>query len=111
MYFDKFKEINDTFGHKYGDEVLKRVAELLQAHCPADGYCYRYGGDEFVMFLPHMSRADAEKLKGRMKQAAEENSVGISVGIAVTNPADKKPLQVYVEIADKDMYNDKMSSR
>lgn len=103
-----FKKINDTYGHKYGDEVLKKVAELIQRHCTRDGYCYRYGGDEFVMFLPHMDRDGAEMLKADMKTAAKDINIGISIGIAVTNTEADMSLQAYVEIADKNMYNDKM---
>ncbi len=105
---NKFKEINDTYGHKYGDEILKKVAKLLQEHCTGNGYCYRYGGDEFVMFLPYLDRDGAELLKADMKKAAKEINIGISIGMAVTNPGENKSLQAYVEIADQDMYKDKV---
>ena len=108
---NKFKQINDTYGHKYGDEVLKKVAELIQNNCTADGYCYRYGGDEFVMFLPNMNAEDAQKLKAAMKQDAERIHVGISIGIAVTEPGVDKTLKAYMEIADQDMYADKMKDK
>ncbi len=105
---NKFKQLNDTYGHKYGDEVLKKVADLIQKHCTKDGYCYRYGGDEFVMFLPYLDRDAAELLRAEMKRAAKKINIGISIGMAVTNPAENKSLQAYVEVADEDMYRDKV---
>lgn len=108
---NKFKQINDTYGHKYGDEVLKKVAELIQRHCTDNGYCYRYGGDEFVMFLPYMDYEGAKQLKAAMKEDAERIQVGISIGIAVTEPGASKALKAYMEVADKDMYADKMKGR
>lgn len=108
---NKFKEINDTYGHKYGDEVLKKVAELIQNNCTEDGYCYRYGGDEFVMLLPNMDESGAKQLKEKMKRDAESINVGISIGVAVTTPGAEKTLKSYVEIADQDMYSDKTKDR
>jgi len=108
---NKFKQINDTYGHKYGDEVLKKVAELIQNNCTEDGYCYRYGGDEFVMFLPNMDEEGARKLKAAMKREAESINVGISIGIAVTEPGADKTMKAYMEIADQDMYADKTLGR
>ena len=105
---DDFKHINDTYGHKYGDEVIKKVAHLIQRSCGAESYCFRYGGDEFVMFLPHMNSEDAQQLKQELKTSAQKLNVSISIGIAVTAPGEEKSLQTYVEVADKDMYQDKM---
>jgi diguanylate cyclase (GGDEF)-like protein len=49
---DRFKGINDTYGHLVGDRVLRRVADLLQENLPPGGFCARYGGEEFVLWLP-----------------------------------------------------------
>ncbi|UOZ11684.1 GGDEF domain-containing protein [Amycolatopsis sp. WQ 127309] len=49
---DRFKLVNDTYGHLVGDRVLRRVADLLQEELPEDGFCARYGGEEFVLWLP-----------------------------------------------------------
>jgi len=55
---DRFKRVNDTYGHLIGDRVLRRVADLLQVSLPPDGFCARYGGEEFVLVLPGVD-ADA----------------------------------------------------
>ena len=108
---DEFKQMNDTYGHKYGDEILKKVAHLIQNSCDEESYCFRYGGDEFVMFLPGMDREGALQLKANMKAKAQSMQVGISVGIAVTEPGMGKSLQAYVEEADRDMYLDKTKNK
>ena len=108
---DHFKKINDTCGHKFGDEVIRKVAGLTKNHCPENGMSFRYGGDEFVMFLPDMNREAAERLRTAMRQEAQAMNVEISIGIAVTEPGSGKTLQMYVEEADGGMYQDKMSRR
>lgn len=49
---DNFKSVNDTFGHAFGDEVIKCVSTIFEKNCPADAVCARYGGEEFAMILP-----------------------------------------------------------
>ena len=52
---DKFKNINDTFGHLLGDEVLMKVVKILKSQIPVDkGKVYRFGGDEFAVFIGHI---------------------------------------------------------
>lgn len=78
---DKFKPINDSFGHEAGDEVLVKVASILRAACEAKGSCYRYGGDEMAVLLP----------KHNLEQAiavAERIRVGITVLKCEKSPED-----------------------
>lgn len=59
---DNFKSVNDTFGHAFGDEVIKYVADVFQKNVPRHGICARYGGEEFAMIIPHdnpLSTAEA----------------------------------------------------
>ena len=49
---DLFKDVNDRFSHAVGDEVLRRIADILRAHCRAHDVVVRFGGDEFVVLLP-----------------------------------------------------------
>ena len=56
---DKFKYINDTFGHKQGDEVLVKIAAVLQNNCRIEDIAVRIGGDEFLVVLPHCSEGEA----------------------------------------------------
>lgn len=57
---DKFKPINDTYGHDVGDEVLKRFASVIKQNLKGRDYVFRLGGDEFLALLPHTSMADGE---------------------------------------------------
>ena len=52
---DKFKTVNDTYGHEAGNEVLKKAAGVARLACDGKGWCYRYGGDEMVVLLPKHS--------------------------------------------------------
>ena len=58
---DDFKDINDTYGHQYGDELLKTVARVLEEQKPKDSMVYRFGGDEFIVFIPGNRHDTAEK--------------------------------------------------
>ncbi|MEV4142958.1 GGDEF domain-containing protein [Amycolatopsis sp. NPDC049691] len=59
---DRFKRVNDTYGHLVGDRVLRRVADLLQEKLPPDGFCARYGGEEFVLWLPGVDAGHAVEI-------------------------------------------------
>jgi len=90
---DHFKRFNDTHGHAVGDEVLKRVAQAMQAAMRASDVVARYGGEEFVVVLPETSlptlEAVAERLRSRIEELAYEHGgqrleVTVSVGGACT---------------------------
>ena len=57
---DYFKEVNDTYGHQSGNDVLQMLARILKQHVPQNGIVGRYGGEEFVYILPGMSKNDAK---------------------------------------------------
>nr|WP_051116528.1 GGDEF domain-containing protein [Amycolatopsis nigrescens] len=88
---DRFKRINDTFGHLAGDRVLCRVATLLQDDLPAGGFCARYGGEEFVLVLPGTTAGSAlmiaERARARVAghtwaEVCPGLSVTVSIGVA-----------------------------
>jgi diguanylate cyclase (GGDEF)-like protein len=94
MDLNNFKLFNDTYGHPVGDQVLKRVAEGLRADCRTIDIIGRYGGDEFVVVLPHadgeVALHVAQRLRERMdregfQRAGEKRTIPItlSFGIAV----------------------------
>lgn len=63
---DNFKLINDTFGHKSGDEVLKRVASIIKSNTRESDYVIRFGGDEFLIVLIGCSRDVGERVVGKI---------------------------------------------
>ncbi|MBM6551867.1 diguanylate cyclase [Marinomonas ostreistagni] len=68
---DHFKQVNDRYGHKTGDEVLKRVARTMQAHVPADAMVGRIGGEEFAIMLPNADKAHGYQIASAIREAVE----------------------------------------
>jgi diguanylate cyclase (GGDEF)-like protein len=68
---DHFKSINDTHGHPFGDEVLRRMGQLLTDTCRTEDIACRYGGEEFVILTPGMERHAATALAERLRRAVE----------------------------------------
>ena len=80
---DDFKQINDVRGHQAGDELLRRVASLLQAELRPYDQVARYGGDEFVLLLPGSDEATARAVAERVRDAMAASLVGgCSLGVA-----------------------------
>jgi diguanylate cyclase (GGDEF)-like protein len=70
---DKFKRINDNFGHLFGDEVLLRVAEVMRKSFRGSDKLFRFGGEEFVVLLRHVPAYNAHMVFDRFRQAVEEH--------------------------------------
>ena len=105
-----FKVINDTYGHEAGDQVLKETGRLL-ADAFGKEYCYRYGGDEFLVMVPALSQADFEKklayIMCHKPQIGAEYEVHFAAGYVHDTPADTEMLQKMIAEADKKMYAQK----
>lgn len=112
---DGFKTINDTFGHIVGDNVLRDVATALHRNTRAEDIVARFGGDEFVLALPHIDVATVEQIAGRLRQAiealewqmSESFRVGASAGIASSHLLPNPTLVQLITVADRDMYKNK----
>jgi diguanylate cyclase (GGDEF)-like protein/PAS domain S-box-containing protein len=113
---DRFKDVNDTFGHHYGDLLLKQVGTRLQVALGTDGMLARLGGDEFAALLPGMDGADAIRIAQRLLLALAEPVViedrslplGASIGIALC-PEHGVDAETLVLRADVAMYLAKRS--
>jgi diguanylate cyclase (GGDEF)-like protein len=117
---DYFKKINDTFGHPAGDEVLQRLANLLQAECRSPDVPCRFGGEEFALIMPNTSPSDAAKVAERIREAVAELTfprhpdyhVTISIGIAGSEAgAGELSAEKWLEQADQTLYQAKRSGR
>ncbi|MBW2731725.1 MAG: diguanylate cyclase [Deltaproteobacteria bacterium] len=116
---DKFKLVNDTYGHPVGDRVLKRVAKVLAGQVRKVDVVARYGGEEFAIVLEETDVEGALLLAERVRQelaAQVMNSdkgafrVTMSLGIA-SYPQDGKDKQLLIERADQALYHAKESGR
>lgn len=112
---DKFKRINDTFGHLFGDEVLLRLAELMKKNFRLRDKLFRFGGEEFVVLLRHVSEADAHAIFDRFREAVEAHEfpqvgqVTASLGYTRIDPA--LPPAEMIAHADEALYFSKQNGR
>ena len=112
---DKFKSINDNFGHLFGDEVLLLVARLLRSAFRGTDQLFRFGGEEFVIVLDRASRPGAQiafnRLRSRVEQFAfpQVGTVTISLGYTHIDPQDAPG--VCLERADTALYYAKHHGR
>ena len=111
---DRFKEINDTFGHSLGDDVLREVARRLALATREGDSIARLGGDEFAILLPGASEEEGINVAGRVSNCLKESivigkrelSVDISVGLALS-PRDGTDAETLLKRADACMYRAK----
>jgi two-component system cell cycle response regulator len=75
---DRFKHVNDTFGHKAGDDVLKKFSKILQANTRRSDFCGRLGGEEFLVVMTRASRNDVEKATERIRAELESTAFTFS---------------------------------
>ena len=108
---DGFKQINDTKGHKYGDDILIKIAGILEKEKPVEGFVYRFGGDEFVVFYPNCDERITDNFITAVSLELKKSNVSLSHGIIVTDPASGKSLDEYIVMADKEMYKIKQARK
>ncbi len=118
---DHFKSVNDTYGHLFGDEILKHVACRLTSCVRTTDFLARYGGEEFVLVLPNTSPSDLESIAERIRsEVARESfkdadttlSITISIGGAcVQRVTSKDDGRFLLDLADKCLYEAKRNGR
>jgi diguanylate cyclase (GGDEF)-like protein len=116
---DHFKRVNDTYGHPFGDEVLRRVAGILGKAVRKGDAAGRYGGEEFVLYLhmtaPEQAREVAERFRRMVRQArflheGREITVTASLGVACS-PAHGRDAGELLKRADEALYLSKNRGR
>src|SRR5690606_13259662 len=124
---DRFKPINDLYGHLAGDEALRQVAQCIDAEVRDSDVSARYGGEEFVILLPRTDAASGRRLAERVRAAvaaeplelpgaAEPLAVTVSIGVAEYRPsADPEDLKLagkeLIARADLALYEAKGAGR
>lgn len=120
MDVDGFKQINDTYGHFYGDGVLINVSEILKASCRnTDAFLARYGGDEFCIVLPSNTVVDAEELITRVQMNVanwnethtDRKPIGLSIGYAEWDTQKDASYESLLARADQRMYEVKNAKK
>lgn len=112
MDLDKFKMVNDTYGHDAGDRVIQAFAELLKDVLRAEDAVARIGGDEFAAVLPGVSRREAAAIASRILSAAgsrfvtidAEESISLSLSIGICDSASAAGGEEMLKFADRAMY-------
>jgi len=117
---DNFKMINDMYGHHWGDEVLKRIAQTLQDKIRRSDFASRYGGEEFVLILPETNSDNAfqaaKKIHNAIKQltfrtTAMAFSVTVSIGISSTSEVEYSNWMLLLKTADRALYTAKNNGK
>ncbi|MEO0128799.1 MAG: diguanylate cyclase [candidate division WOR-3 bacterium] len=113
---DKFKKVNDEFGHQVGDQVLLELAQLLERNLRSVDVIARYGGDEFIILLPETKKEAAYKTANRILYAIQQydffknhpkiKELGVSIGIA-SFPDDAGGTYELIKKADISLYKAK----
>jgi len=117
---DRFKNINDTYGHPVGDEVLKDLAALMAKSLRSEDVLARYGGEEFAVICRGLELARAQTLAERIRRGIEEHKfeareriipVTVSIGVAAFPDARVRSAGDLIVVADETMYEAKRSGR
>lgn len=114
---DKFKSINDNYGHTIGDLAIRQIAKHITKFVRGSDVAIRFGGDEFILFLPGVSRRRLEKIAGRMARrpvevkttSGQRVAIKLSVGGTCCPPGHSfypDPNQL-IDVADRAMYRAK----
>ncbi len=112
---DRFKDVNDTFGHHVGDRVLQQAGERLRAGLPGDALVARLGGDEFAVLLPVADRPEAQRVAEQVRALLHDTqfvvdervmSLEASLGLAL-GPHDALEAAELLQRADVAMYQAK----
>jgi diguanylate cyclase (GGDEF)-like protein len=117
---DRFKPINDQYGHLRGSRTLREVGFLIRAAVRETDYPARYGGDEFVVILPQTDLPSAKAFAEKLRRLVEGHTflqeeginarLGVSLGVA-SYPTDAATKEVLVRVADQRMYEDKQARK
>ena len=116
MDVDSFKQVNDTYGHHFGDEILIRVSEILKHSCKNTlAFLARFGGDEFCVVYPAKDKADVESLIAKILRnvvrwntmSSDPVKIGLSIGYSVWRVDAEETVEAFCQRADEKMYEEK----
>lgn len=103
---DDLKKLNDAYGHQMGDEVLKKVANILRNHCRKSDFAFRVGGDEFLFLLSETSEEGAKEVSRRIISKLKAENIHLSYGLSLWEK-DFGSFEELLAEADRRMYQQK----
>lgn len=115
---DLFKKVNDTYGHDFGDEVLKEIAKVFKEETKNKGFAARWGGEEFLLLFPECSGKDAyirllnirDRVKA-LKIKKEDTVVSVTMTFGLAEHITRNSFEATIKEADKRMYFGKENGR
>jgi diguanylate cyclase len=114
MDLDNFKNINDTYGHIAGDEILKQLSNILKDNIRAEDIASRWGGDEFVIILQGANAKEAYNIADRIRSEIHNHDffyndiiIKVTACIGVASIGDKMDIDAFLDLADKALYKAK----
>ncbi|MBM7572850.1 sensor domain-containing diguanylate cyclase [Aquibacillus albus] len=111
---DDFKQLNDTFGHDTGDEVIIQVANILENNVGEKAFAARWGGEEFAVYLPHVTITDGVETANQILNQVRTNTipkVTVSIGVSYWQAGKIKKVKTIFECADEALYEAKRSGK
>lgn len=110
---DNFKNVNDTYGHSFGDEVITKIAQTTKNNLDKKSKLFRYGGEEFVVVLEIKDKDEAIKLAENIRSSVEEikfkNDIKVTISVGISK--DKNTIEATFETADNNLYKAKNSGK
>jgi len=116
---DRFKAVNDTYGHQAGDKVLSNIAAFILRHLRTYDSIYRYGGEEFLIMMPHTDLGTAEAVCERIRIGigeqhtfcGDEEGIVVTVSIGIARLQAHRDVETAIGQADKALYRAKAHGR
>jgi len=118
---DNFKKINDTYGHIFGDKVLKLICKIFKDNTDKNDQVYRYGGEEFIILFHNLNRNEVLRTGNRLKKLVEkkefisplgkEDMIKITVSGGVAQYKNELDIEEFIKKADKLLYKAKNSGK
>lgn len=113
---DRFKKVNDTYGHLVGDDVIRYLSAMMKANAREEDICFRYGGEEFAILVRNKNDQEAYQLAERLRIMLSITSsptgqpITVSIGITAFMEKDQHP-EAIIERADSALYTSKANGR
>ncbi|RMD46315.1 MAG: GGDEF domain-containing protein [Aquificota bacterium] len=112
---DNFKNINDTYGHQKGDEVLKKVAKIFKENLRKTDHFGRFGGEEFIIIVPELTDKDAyllaEKLRKLLENTRFDHIDKVTASFGISQFEEGKSITQLLKEADSALYTAKRTGK